>query len=41
MKPEREFLSTMWRALGGDAAVVDRVEFVGSGDLPSAFAVSD
>ncbi|MGB6307808.1 MAG: CoA transferase [Steroidobacteraceae bacterium] len=40
MNPERQFLSTMWRALGGDAAVVDHVEFVGSGDLPSAFAVS-
>lgn len=37
----RSFLSKMWRALDGDAAVIDSVGFVGSGDLPSAFAVSD
>lgn len=37
----RSFLSRMWRALDGDAAVIDSVEFIGSGDLPSAFAVSD
>ncbi len=41
MKPERQLLSTMWRALGGDAAVIDQVEFVGLAALPSAFAVSD
>ncbi len=40
MNPERQFLSTMWRALGGDTAVVEHIEFVGSGNLPSAFAVS-
>jgi hypothetical protein len=31
----------MWRALGGDAAAIDQVEFVGLTTLPSAFAVSD
>jgi hypothetical protein len=41
MQPERQLLSTMWRALGGDAAVSDRVEFVGLAALPSAFAVSE
>lgn len=37
----RSFLGQMWRELDGDAAVIDSVAFVGSGDLPSAFAVSD
>jgi hypothetical protein len=40
MKPARQLLSRMWGALGGDAAIIDHLELVGSGDLPSAFAVS-
>jgi crotonobetainyl-CoA:carnitine CoA-transferase CaiB-like acyl-CoA transferase len=35
------FLAVAWRALGGDEAWLERVDFVGDGDLPSAFAVSD
>lgn len=30
-----------WTALGGEAGAVDRVEFAGTGSLPSPFAVSD
>ena len=37
----REFLMQMWRALGGAPEVLDRVEFSGTGDLPSVFAVAD
>jgi len=35
------FLGAAWRALGGEAAWLDRVEISGQGDLPSAFAVTD
>jgi hypothetical protein len=41
MQPEKHLLGTLWRALEGAAAVMDHVEFTGSGSLPSAFAVSD
>jgi len=37
----REFLVPMWTALGGPAEVIESVDFTGSGDLPSVFAVSD
>lgn len=36
-----EFLKAMWHALGGATEVLERVSFVGTGDLPSVFAVSD
>jgi hypothetical protein len=36
-----EFLTTIWRALGGDAKPDARVEFTGEGALPSVFAVTD
>jgi hypothetical protein len=36
-----EFLTTIQRALGGDAKSVSRVEFTGEGALPSVFAVTD
>lgn len=36
-----QFLSEMWRGLGGGKEVVKSVDFFGSGDLPSVFAVSD
>ncbi|MBS0420318.1 MAG: CoA transferase [Proteobacteria bacterium] len=38
---KREFLAAMWHGLGGSAEVLDRVSFVGTGDLPSVFAVAD
>jgi hypothetical protein len=31
----------MWHGLGGDAAVIDHLEFVGSCNLPSVYPVSD
>ncbi len=34
-------LQAIWSAAGGDAAALERVRIVGSGILPSAFAVSD
>jgi crotonobetainyl-CoA:carnitine CoA-transferase CaiB-like acyl-CoA transferase len=37
----RHFLESIWLALGGAAAELDRVSFEGIGDLPSAFPVSD
>lgn len=37
----QSFLAEMWKAVGGDAAVADRVAVVGGGQLPSAFKVSD
>jgi len=37
----REFLAAMWSALGGPAEVLESVDFAGSGELPSVFAVSD
>jgi crotonobetainyl-CoA:carnitine CoA-transferase CaiB-like acyl-CoA transferase len=38
----REFFDAIWSALGGsNAAVVERVDVSGEGDLPSVFAVSD
>lgn len=36
-----EFLTALWHALGGPAEVLERVDFVGTGDLPSVFAVAD
>jgi hypothetical protein len=36
-----EFLTTIQRALGGDAKSDSRVEFTGEGALPSVFAVTD
>ena len=36
-----EFLAAMWRGLGGDSGLLENVEFVGDGELPSVFAVSD
>jgi CoA-transferase family III len=36
-----EFLTTIWRALGGEAKSGARVEFTGDGALPSVFAVTD
>ena len=39
--PTSRFLAVAWRALGGGEAWLERVDFVGDGDLPSAFAVSD
>ena len=36
-----EFLSAMWRALGGEAKALARVEFTGEGALRSIFAVTD
>jgi hypothetical protein len=41
MQSERQLLSTLWRALGGDAPVIDQVAFADAAELPSAFAVSD
>ncbi len=35
------FLAAMWRALGGDAHALSAARFVGVGELPSAFAVTD
>jgi hypothetical protein len=32
-----EFLTTIWRALGGEAKSDARVEFTGEGALPSVF----
>jgi CoA-transferase family III len=37
----REFLSAMWHSLGGPAEILESVDFAGSGELPSVFAVSD
>jgi len=34
-------LSLIWSALGGEADWLERMRFVGEGDLPSVFAVSD
>lgn len=34
------FASTMWRALNGPAAMIDSLQFTGSGTLPSVFSVS-
>jgi hypothetical protein len=39
--PASRFLAAAWRAVGGDEAWFERVDFVGHGDLPSAFAVTD
>jgi hypothetical protein len=39
--PAGAFLTDIWTALGGDAALLSRVLSTGEGDLPSAFAVSD
>jgi len=36
-----DYLSAMWHALGGPKEVLEHVEFVGTGDLPSVFAVAD
>jgi CoA-transferase family III len=36
-----EFLTTIQRALGGDAKSGSRVEFTGEGALPSVFAITD
>src|SRR3954452_17905429 len=35
------FLREIWTSLRGDAALLPSVSFVGAGDLPSVFAVSD
>lgn len=35
------FFLAMWRELGGRTHVAESVEFIGTGDLPSIFAVSD
>lgn len=37
----RAFLADIWMSLGGSGEAVERVTFLGSGALPSAFAVSD
>lgn len=37
----RDILCEVWDACGGPSRAVERVEMVGTGDLPSAFAVSD
>jgi hypothetical protein len=37
----QDFLSSMWAALRGPPDMASRVEFVGSGALPSVFAVAD
>ncbi len=34
-------LAEIWRALGGAPRSIDKINFVGEGDLPSIFAVSD
>ena len=38
---DRQALGTIWGAMGGDAALTGKVTLDGSGELPSAFAVSD
>jgi CoA-transferase family III len=35
------FLKETWQGVGGDSAALGNVQFLGSGDLPSVFAVSD
>lgn len=37
----QDFLATMWQGLGGAREQASRVEFVGTGALPSVFAVAD
>jgi hypothetical protein len=37
----RAIVRAIWRALGGREDLIDRVNFVGNGDLPSVFHVSD
>src|SRR5271166_6678355 len=37
----RAILAEIWRALGGREDLLGQVDFVGRGDLPSAFRVSD
>ncbi len=37
----RDILSEIWNALGGPPRAIERVEMVGTGNLPSVFAVSD
>ena len=37
---DRQFLETFWAATGADARLPQGVRFVGTGDLPSAFAVT-
>jgi hypothetical protein len=37
----RHFLTIMWEALSGDPIETGKVKFVGCGELPSLFAVSD
>ena len=37
---DRHFLETFWVATGADPQLAQHVRFVGSGDLPSAFAVT-
>jgi hypothetical protein len=39
--PTQYFLSSIWEGLHGPPALVSRVAFVGSGALPSVFAVAD
>jgi CoA-transferase family III len=39
--PVSSFMREIWRAAGGGTAGPDAVSFIGSGELPSAFAVSD
>ncbi|MEE3625176.1 CoA transferase [Nitrospirillum sp. BR 11752] len=39
--PDRRFLATLWHALGGDPAALDRVTFIGAGSLPAVYPVTD
>ncbi|MDZ5648069.1 CoA transferase [Nitrospirillum sp. BR 11828] len=39
--PDRRFLETLWHALGGDPAALDRVTFTGAGGLPAVYPVTD
>ena len=37
----RRLLADIWEATGGDAGLLGQVSITGTGELPSAFAVSD
>jgi hypothetical protein len=41
IEPVRIFLKEAWYGVGGDSAALSDIQFLGSGDFPSVFAVSD
>jgi hypothetical protein len=41
VEPVRIFLKEAWYGVGGDSTALSDIQFLGSGDFPSVFAVSD